>query len=378
MGDSLNTKLGNKGILNVLTLRERGLITNLSYKQDVMSIKMHNHPNLSQPTYSKNDGCSQFFRISADGCVVGVKQTCNSPIHEMLHRQQRNRNYNILLGFKFIYNKSCKTTKSQPLPYISRLQVQYKIFESLRIADSADMIFNNDRPLLYVGNHHINHGAAILSFINCVHPNRICEWKIESYINCCASNIYSNQFVVGCENGVYFCKNLKLSSKSTITSNVASVEFNKDGNSLFASSKDQGVKLFDIRENVEKNIFNMINLDCSNDKILTNSITYATRMKLLSDQVSLVVSDSNQHMSKIDLRMLRCVFHYPDHVGFEDHKPLCFDEDLDLISAVGNDNYARLWSMHSGNNNQDCKCGHVISKTNNLKVIFDREYLALV
>ncbi|GFX82813.1 DDB1-and CUL4-associated factor 4-like protein 1 [Trichonephila clavipes] len=81
---------------------------------------------------------------------------------------------------------------------------------------------------------------------------------------------------------------------------------------------------------------------------LRDSSLIVNKMKLLSDQVTLIATDIEGEMRMVDLRMRRPVLTYSGHVGFKYPRPLCLDESLDLLCATGKDNYVRIWSLSSG------------------------------
>ncbi|GBM87950.1 hypothetical protein AVEN_88331-1, partial [Araneus ventricosus] len=51
---------------------------------------------------------------------------------------------------------------------------------------------------------------------------------------------------------------------------------------------------------------------------------------------------------QIDLRMRKPVFQYSEHRYHHYSRHLNIDEDLDLLCALGHDNYCRIWSLSSG------------------------------
>ncbi|KAF8772016.1 uncharacterized protein LOC129989308 [Argiope bruennichi] len=344
MTDIHNIHTRRAGILDLIFHRERGSISSPLYKTSITDIKVNQLPRFSeQPNiYSDYDNgfywC--FIRSALKGDLVGVGWSSN--------RNTRVRQSSVCV-FQF---DTCRPLDegddvSASSPYINEISKKYSVLKDMIITDTADLHFRNQTPLLIVGNfNNKRRSAAILTSFHCDYVHPAYEWRIDDPIFCCASQMKSENYVLGCLNGFYICKDLRLSKKYHLEDDVIAADFNNDGNLLFISRNQTGIQLCDLRENTDRP--RRSKKLCIREPALDDSSFVANRMKLLSDQITLIVSDKIGHLSKIDLRMKKSVFQYTDYKSFQYNRPLNIDEDLDLFCAVGNDNYCRIWSLSSG------------------------------
>ncbi|GBO10073.1 hypothetical protein AVEN_31987-1 [Araneus ventricosus] len=351
MSNKYNIHIGRAGILNLISQREQGVLLNQLYKNNVTNVKVNQLPKFSErPTIytDADDGFYwRFLRNGSRGDLIGVGWDCNGAIR---------RRHSSVCVFQFLthstlsektrHNLVGKDASIDTLPFINEISKNYNILPDLLITDTADLSFRNQKPLLIVGTFKSGGNAAILTSYHCEYVHQEYEWRVDDHIFCCASEINSENFVLGCTLGFYTSKNLKLSKKYCLEENVIAVEFNDDGNLLFISGHKNGIQLFDMRENLER--FRSNSPPYIKEPALNDSSLIANRMKLLTDQVTLIVSGKTGYISKIDLRMRKPVFQYSEHRTFQSCRPLNIDEDLDLLCAVGNDNCCRIWSLSSG------------------------------
>ncbi|GFQ98150.1 DDB1-and CUL4-associated factor 4-like protein 1 [Trichonephila clavata] len=345
MAEKYDIHLGKAGILNKIALREQGLIRNPIYKHDITNIKINQLPKLSEHmSFRDNLFYCQSFRTGPEGCVIGVWQFCRGS-------HSRTRHYSSIYVIEFVYSTACTVYPNNPLPFVSQLQMKCSLRENMMVTDTFDVQYRGKTPLLFVGNYYRGGSAAMLTFFNCEGDEyHDLEWRISSYILCCSSNNHSGRFAVGCEGGYHLGADYRLSKKYHLPDNVLALEFNDDGNLLFVSSDEQGIEICDIRDVPRKCPSRIRRSSTAFDKepALRDSSLIVNKMKLLSDQVTLIATDIEGDMSMLDLRMRRPVLTYPEHVGFKYPRPLCLDESLDLLCAAGKDNYTRIWSLSSG------------------------------
>ncbi|CAL1294765.1 unnamed protein product [Larinioides sclopetarius] len=343
MTNNYNIHIGRAGILNLISQREQGVLLNPLYKNRVTNVKVNQLPRFSErPTIytDTDDGFYwRFLRNGSRGDLVGVGWDCLEAI---------SRRHSTVCVFQFLTHSTLseKNISIDTLPFINEISKNYNILPDLLITDTADLSYKNQKPLLIVGTLKTGGNAAILTSYHCAVQDGDHEWKVDEHIFCCASEGNSENFVLGCTLGLYVCKNLILSKKYRLEDNVIAAEFNDDGNLLFISGHQSGIQLCDMREKLEK--LCRKSSPYIKEPALDDSSLVASRMKLLSDQVTLIVSDKTGYISKIDLRMRKPVFQYPEHSSFHYIRPLNIDEDLDLLCAVGNDNCCRIWSLSSG------------------------------
>ncbi|GFS54699.1 DDB1-and CUL4-associated factor 4-like protein 1 [Nephila pilipes] len=345
MAEKYDIHLGKAGILNKIALREQGLIRNSLFKHDISNIKVNKLPKLAEhESFCDDLFYCQSFRTGPDGCVIGVWRFYR-------RSQARTRHYSSIYVIEFVYNTTCTVYPNNPPPYVNQLVTKCSLRENMMVTDTSDAYYRGSTPLLFVGNYYRGGSAAMLTFFNCEGDDyHDLEWRISSYILCCSSNRHSGRFAVGCEGGYHLGNDFRLSKKYHLPDNVLALEFNDDGNLLFVSSDRQGIEICDIRDVPSKcpSRVRRSSTAFAKEQALSNSSLISNRMKLLSDQVTLIATDVEGDISKIDLRMRRSVFTYSEHVGFTNSRPLCLDESLDLLCAAGKDNYTRIWSLSSG------------------------------
>ncbi|PRD33960.1 UNVERIFIED_CONTAM: DDB1- and CUL4-associated factor 4-like protein 1 [Trichonephila clavipes] len=345
MAEKYDIHLGKAGILSKIALRQQGSIRNPTYKHDITNIKLNQLPKLSEHmSFRDNLFYCQSFRTGPDGCVIGVWQFSRSS-------HSRTRHYSSIYVIDFVYNTASTVYENYPLPFVSQLQMKCSLRENMMVTDTFDVQYRGRTPLLFVGNYYRGGSAAMLTFFNCEGDEyHDFEWRISSYILCCSSNSHSGRFAVGCEGGYHLGVDYRLSKKYHLPDNVLALEFNDDGNLLFVGSDKQGIEICDVRDIPRKCPSRIRRSSSAFDKepALRDSSLIFNKMKLLSDQVTLIATDIEGEMRMLDLRMRRPVLTYSGHVGFKYPRPLCLDESLDLLCAAGKDNYTRIWSLSSG------------------------------
>ncbi|GBN51059.1 hypothetical protein AVEN_248937-1 [Araneus ventricosus] len=346
MTDKYNIRTVRAGILNLISQRERGFLLNAHYKTNVTNIKVNQLPKyFDRPTVCTDvdDGFSfNFLRSGTRGDLIGVGEYGNTG----------SPNSVCVFQYTTPHNSVGQDASIVTLPFINRVSAYFS-FADLSVSDTADFSYRDPKLLLVVGKGLAREGVAVLTHYDCDYGLQKHTWRVDGKIFCCASEIHSENFVLGCRRGFYVCKSLKLSKKHHLQDYVLAAEFNNDGNLFLISDLANGIQLCDMRENIERSLRN--SLPFIKEPVLSDPSFCATRMKLLSDQVTLIVSDKTGHISKVDLRMRKPVFQYSEHRSTHYFRPLNVDEYLDLLCAVGDDDYCRIWSLSSGKLHWDHK-----------------------
>ncbi|GBO08017.1 hypothetical protein AVEN_186881-1, partial [Araneus ventricosus] len=290
MTDKYNIQTGRAGILNLISQRERGFLLNSQYKSNVTKVKVNQLPKCSDlPTvYSDvDDGFFfHFLRRSTRGDLVGAGE----------YHFGTTRGRDLVCVFEFsTHNSMGKDASIATFPFSKGISAKY-VFANMFIRDIADLSYRNQKMLLIVGNLNFRKCAALLSPINCDYIHQGHTWRMDGQILCCAGDINSENFVLGCTYGFYVCKSLKLSKKYHLQDSIIAAEFNNDGNLFLISDLTNGIQLCDMRENIESSLRN--SLPYIKEPAVSDPSFCAMRMKLLSDQVTLIASSETGHISK--------------------------------------------------------------------------------
>ncbi|GFY41187.1 DDB1-and CUL4-associated factor 4-like protein 1 [Trichonephila inaurata madagascariensis] len=341
---------GKGGILNNIALRELGMIRNSTFHEKITKIRIDQLPELGIHTTSKDVWVyRQSYRTGPEGCIIGLRQY-RKPHCETMHSTG-------ILAVNLEYNmeSTVRPKSNTPLPLISTFKIEAILPKNISVTDSCDLLYDGRTPILYVGNYNNGESAVGLTFFNCEGSDNDLEWKVGSHTFCCSSNIHSGRFAIGCKGSIYLgVVDFTRRKKYNIPGNVLALDFNNDGNLIFTGSDEQGIEVIDIRDftkeiplHIRKSSSGKSSSARKKDPLFRESLI-VNKMKLLSDQVTLITTDIEGVMRKLDLRMRRSVLTYSEHVGFEYPRTLCLDESLDLLCAAGKDNYIRIWSLSSG------------------------------
>ncbi|GFY32649.1 DDB1-and CUL4-associated factor 4-like protein 1 [Trichonephila clavipes] len=342
---------GKGGILNKIALNQLGLLRNFLFQQNIIKLRInqlptpgihtisYELPTLDIHTSSRHDLIYwESYRSGPEGSVIGLQQV----------RDPRSQigSFSSVHVFDFEYNITTTVSPNTPPPLINKLKVKSNLEGNMWVNDSSDMLHHWKKPLLIVGKYPDKRNSVVkLAFLNCEGSDneKVIEWVTASCLSCCSSNTYSGRFAVGGNGCFYLGVNYRLSSKYRLPDNVLALEFNDDGNLLFVGSDERGIEICDTRD-----VLRNCNSAVEKEPALRDSSLIVNKMKLLSDQVTLIATDIEGEMRMVDLRMRRPVLTYSGHVGFKYPRPLCLDESLDLLCAAGKDHNIRIWSLSSG------------------------------
>ncbi|GBN94113.1 hypothetical protein AVEN_188408-1 [Araneus ventricosus] len=287
MTDKYNIQTGRAGILNLISQRERGFLFNSQYKSNVTKVKVNQLPKFSDlPTvYSDvDDGYFfNFLRSGTRGNLFGVGE----------YHFRTTTDRGLVCVFEFTTHNSVGKDASIITSFSKRYFTEY-CFVNMPISDIADLSYRNQKMLLIVGNLNFRKCAALLSPIACDYVHQGLSWKMDDQVFCCAGDINSENFVLGCTYGFYVCKSFKLSKKYHLQDSIIAAEFNNDGNLFFISDLTNGIQLCDMRENIESSLRN--SLPYIKEPAVSDPSFCAMRMKLLSDQVTLIASSKTGHI----------------------------------------------------------------------------------
>ncbi|KAF5922869.1 hypothetical protein HPG69_013214, partial [Diceros bicornis minor] len=95
-----------------------------------------------------------------------------------------------------------------------------------------------------------------------------------------------------------------------------------------------------------------------------------TSVQILQEEESLMASDMAGKIKLWDLRTTKCIRQYEGHVNEYAYLPLHVHEEEEIVVAVGQDCYTRIWSLHDGHLLRTIPSPHPTSKSDIPSVAF--------
>lgn len=324
-----------KNILKLISDHEYGRFKGLSYESHVTKLKVSQLKRSAEEFEIDSDiSFCKFLKPSDAGCMIGVWQRNMDPASK----------HSSVYQLKFVYNQKYCCDEYESCPIISDLSCNGPFFKRMDVTDSCEKNMRDKSLLLYVGNTVVSGGRIVLNITDNSSDSSMrglseMIWRSPKNIWSCASNAFSEQFVAGTEKGCFIFDMFNFAEMEIYRGNVLAVEFSKNGNLLYCGLDKNELILYDLRENAWQTLGSQCN---------HLGLHGVNEIKLLSDEKTMIICTTDGKLWKMDWRMKRPIFQYPDSANKGDRRPLSMDEGLDLMCATGEDNCSRIWSLRSG------------------------------